>query len=336
MSCTLTKHEIKGWPALRLSNPRVEMTVLPEKGADIYSFVDVASGIDVLLKAPWGLQPPGTLPRLGSGSDAFLHNYEGAWQELFPNTGPACTYNGLEIPLHGEVASLPWATRVEHEGPDEICVCFEARCRQRPLLLTRRMRLASVSDTVEIEETVRNTSNGRELFVWGHHPVLGAPFLEAGCRMLVGKCTVHTPDIPFDPASASYKHGQRKRWPYIRRLDGQEIDLRVIPGADAKTHDHACLTNLERGWVEVQNLRLGLAFALEWDAKVFRWINNWRPFGGVQVASLQGIYGLAVEPWTNSSNLADAVAAGVALSIEGGGSLRTTLRATLRKMGDPY
>jgi hypothetical protein len=331
MSCTLTRSEINGWLAVRLSNPMVEITVLPQKGADIYSFVDVASGIDVLLKTPWGLQPPGAPPRRESDHDAFLHNYEGAWQELFPNTGPPCMHNGLEIPLHGEVATLPWETTVEREGLDEVCVRFEVHCQQRPFSLTRRMRLAGVSRTVTIEETVHNTSNGRELFVWGHHPVLGAPFLEAGCILSVDRCTVYTPDVPFDSIGFSYECGQRAPWPYIRRVDGQAADLRLIPGADADTHDIACLTELRHGWVEVQNPRLGLAFALEWDSNIFRWINNWRPFGGVRTLSLQGIYGLAVEPWTTRSNLASAVAAGVALSIEGGAALNTSLMATLRK-----
>jgi hypothetical protein len=36
----------------------LEVTVLPDKGADIYAITDLGSGIDPLFKAPWGLQPP--------------------------------------------------------------------------------------------------------------------------------------------------------------------------------------------------------------------------------------------------------------------------------------
>ena len=333
MSCSLTRAEINGWQALRLSNSLIEVTVLPQKGADIYSFVDVPSGLDILLKTPWGLQPPDAPARLGSGRDAFLHNYEGAWQELFPNTGPACIYNGIEVPLHGEVATLPWKTTVEREAPDEIRLCFDVQCRQRPLSLTRRMTLAGDSGTLTIDEMVRNTSDDTELFVWGHHPVLGAPFLEAGCQLRTDDCTVYTPGAPFDPRGASYASGQCAPWPYIRGVDGQEIDLRLIPGADAHTHDHACLTDLRCGWVEVENPRLGLLFSLEWDANLFRWINNWRPFGGVRIASLKGIYGLAIEPWSSQSNLADAVMSGTATWIAGRGALKTSLKATLRSPG---
>ena len=39
---------------------------------------------------------------------AFLHNYGGGWQELFPSCNDACTYRGVELPFHGEVAVAPW------------------------------------------------------------------------------------------------------------------------------------------------------------------------------------------------------------------------------------
>lgn len=333
MSCRITNTEVNGWRAVRLSNDAIEVTVLPDKGADIYSFVDRVTGIDVLMKTPWGLQPPGSAPRAGSADDAFLHNYEGAWQELLPNTGPPCTHEGRQIPLHGEVAIVPWTLDVERDDEDEVCIRLDVQCRQIPLALTRRMRLSRASPVLRLDETVRNVSDRKVTFVWGHHPVLGAPFLEAGCRMNVAPCTAHTPEVPFDPANASYAAGQRAPWPYIRGIDGRKIDLRHVPGPDADTHDHACLTDLERGWIEVENPRLGLAFGLEWDPGVFRWINNWRPFGGLHAAPLEGVYGIALEPWASRTNLADAVATGTALSLEGGGTLETSLQATLRRSG---
>lgn len=333
MSCQIENTEIQGWRAVRLSNAAIEVTVLPDKGADIYEFVDRSTSIDVLMKTPWGLQPPGSQPRRGSGADKFLHNYEGAWQELFPNTGNSCRCRDLEIPLHGEVAILPWALSVEQESQNEIRICLAVECRQLPLTLTRRMRLSGSSPVLTIEETVRNLSDRKVSFVWGHHPVLGAPFLEAGCRVTVDRCTVHTPEVPFDPRNVSYACGQRAPWPYIRRIDGQQVDLRSVPGPDANTHDHACLTDLERGWIEVENPRLGRAFSLEWDPGVFRWVNNWRPFGGSHAAPLEGVYGIALEPWSARANLADAMATGSALSLEGGATLSTCLTAALRITG---
>jgi len=105
---------INGWRAVRLVTDAIEVTVLPGKGADIFAITDLATGIDPLFKAPWGLAPPGTAPRAGSGGDAFLANYEGGWQELFPNTNDACASAGVTVPSTGR--SPP--------GP--------GRCRSRP------------------------------------------------------------------------------------------------------------------------------------------------------------------------------------------------------------
>ena len=61
---------VHGWAAVHLSSDLLEVTVLPDKGADIYALTDLASGIDSLFKAPWGLQPPGSPPRAGSDGAA--------------------------------------------------------------------------------------------------------------------------------------------------------------------------------------------------------------------------------------------------------------------------
>ncbi len=330
MSCRITRTQIKGWQALTLANSAIEVTVLPEKGADIYAFVDVATGIDVLLKTPWGLLPPGSAALAGSNGEKFSEHYAGGWQELLPNTGPSCTYEGRHIAMHGDVATVPWTANIQHEAAGRVEIELEVTCEFPQLALTRHMSLSASSPVLTIVETVRNLSDREVSFLWGHHPVLGAPFIEAGCQMRVADCMVHTPATAFDPANSAYAPGQCAPWPHIQALDGRMIDLRVIPGPEANIHDHACLTELSRGWVEVENSCLGLAFSLEWDRNVFRWINNWRPFGGSHAPPLQGIYGIALEPWVARANLADAIAAGAALSLVGGGTLSTSLRAELR------
>src|SRR5690349_10367242 len=100
----LRQAEINGYEALWLENDQLQVAVLPDKGADIYALVHRPSGRDVLMRTPAGLQPPGPEPQR-----TFLERYEGAWQELFPNVGDACEYRGARLPMHGEVALLPWS-----------------------------------------------------------------------------------------------------------------------------------------------------------------------------------------------------------------------------------
>lgn len=157
---------INSWRAVRLSTDTIEVTVLPDKGADIFALVDLASGIDPLFKAPWGLAPPGAASRAGSGSDAFLANYEGCWQELFPNTSDACPSDGVAMPFHGEVATRAWSVSVEADDGQEVAVRFSVDCRLLPLRLEWVMRLCRGERRVVLDERVTNTSEVVARFVW--------------------------------------------------------------------------------------------------------------------------------------------------------------------------
>ena len=177
----VTEGEVGGWGTVTLANGRVAVTVLPAKGADIYALVDVPTGTDLLFKAPWGLQPPGAPPREGSDGAAFLENYEGGWQELFPNTNDPCVHRGRELPFHGEVATAGWAHEVVERSDAAVSVRFAVDC---PLLAASARaghaaagRASARSSCTRPSPTWATTP---EQFVWGHHCVLGAPLVGRG------------------------------------------------------------------------------------------------------------------------------------------------------------
>jgi hypothetical protein len=120
---SISTGSVRGWRSLILANDALRVTALPEKGADIYELTDLGTGMDVLFKGEWGLQPPGSPPLEGSGDDQIMWNYEGGWQELLPSVNEACTYRGRPIPFHGEVATLPWEYELADDAmlpPDEL------------------------------------------------------------------------------------------------------------------------------------------------------------------------------------------------------------------------
>jgi hypothetical protein len=321
----VTEGRIGGWDSVTLQNGHIAVTVLPAKGADIYALVDVATGTDLLFKAPWGLRPPGAPPREGSAGAAFLSNYEGGWQELLPNTNDPCVHRGRELPFHGEVATAAW----EWEAVDA-AVRFSVDCPVTPLRLERVMRLRG--DSLELSETVTNVGAESEQFVWGHHCVLGAPLVGAGARMATPARTVVTIADVWEE-TARLAPAQRSQWPHARLRDGGTVDLSEIPGPEHGSHDDVYLTDLDGGWAEVVNDRLGLGFRLDWDAGVFGWIISWQPFGGARAMPLAGAYGLGVEPWVSGGNLAQAVGEGTALELAPGESLQTTVVATVLRPG---
>jgi hypothetical protein len=313
---------------VHLASDALEVTVLPDKGADIYALVDLASGIDPLFKAPWGLQPPGSPPREGSGGAAFLDNYEGGWQELFPNTNDAATYRGTALPFHGEVATLPWSWSVEADDARETAVRFSVECRLTPFRLERTMRLRRGERRLVLDERVINLSGATASFVWGHHCVLGPPLVAPGAELRIPCRTIVTAGEAWED-TARLLPGQRSSWPMARRRDGRMADLSRVPGPEAASHDDVFLTDLDGGWAELANPALGLAFRLEWDPAVFRWITSWQPFGGARAMPLRGAYGLGIEPWTTGGNLDAATARGEAVELAAHRCLETTVAASL-------
>ncbi len=326
--CRLSTEAIVGWRAIVLENDLLRVVVLPGKGADIYQFIHRRSDVDVLMKTPWGLQPPGSPHREGSGGMEFLWNYEGGWQELFPSANDACVYRGRAIPFHGEVATMAWEYRVVNDSADEVAVLLWVRCQQTPFRLQRLMRLKRDDPSLYIEETVTNESETAVHFVWGHHCVLGAPFIEEGCRLHAPAHTLITPAEPYEQ-TARLAPGQQSPWPMAQRRDGGTADVRCVHGPEAHIHDDVYLTALTAGWVAVSNPGLDLTFSLHWDESVFRWIVVWQPYGGAEAMPLTGIYGLGIEPWVTTRNLEQAVASGEAIELAGGASFSTALRATI-------
>ena len=118
-------------------------------------------------------------------------------------------------------------------------------------------------------------------FTWGHHCVVGPPFLEAGCRLDAPARTIVTiPEMWEDTARLA--PGQRSPWPHAELRAGGTVDLREVPGPEAGSHDDVYLTDLAVGYVAVENPRLELAFRLDFDPAVFRWIISWQPYGGAE------------------------------------------------------
>jgi hypothetical protein len=320
----LIEGSFHGHPAFWLQNDLLRVGVLPQKGADIFELTYRPAGIQFLMETPWGLKPPGS-----QAPADFLENYEGGWQELLPNHNDACEIEGKSIPMHGEVALLPWEMQILRDDPQETVIRLQVHCRVTPFRLERTMRVQGNEARLWITEKVTNTSPQSADFVWGHHLTLGGNFLEDGCSFAAPVHAIHTPEVLYEAKTARLAAGQTSDWPFAQGRDGKPIDLRSIPGPGAHTHDDVILSGLERGQYSVTNPRLKLRFELEWEKSVFPWIMFWQPYGGAEMPPLTGIYGVGIEPWTARYPLAEAIQQGQARRLAGGESLETVLVASV-------
>lgn len=327
--CAITRGEESGWPAIRLVDGVWTATVLPDRGAEIASLRHHRSGVELLFRAPWGLGPPGSPPRAGSHGDPFLGGYAGGWQELFPNTGDACSVDGADHPFHGDVATRRWDVAGETCDGDRLELVVRVTSSTIPeLRLTRAMRMEAGAGRLVLAERVENRGSTPKRFVWGHHCVLGPPLVAAGARLDVAANRVSTPPTLYEE-TARLAPGQRGAWPFARLRTGEEVDLRDVPGPEAGSHDDVYLDGLEAGRAAVSNDALGIRFRLDWDPALFRAVIAWQPFGGAEAPPLTRAYALGVEPWTSTGNLADALATGRAIVLEPGGAVETALVAAV-------
>ena len=320
----LIKGQHLGHAALWLENEALRVGVLPEKGADIFEFIHRPSGIQMLIEMPGGLKPPAGHPQTG-----FLENYEGGWQELFPNHGDACEFRGQTMPMHGEVALMPWEAQVLQDNSTETSLHLQVRCQKAPFLLERTMCLRAGMAQLEILEKVTNESDMPCEFVWGHHVTLGEAFLDGESRLDVPASTVLTPDVLFELDTARLAPGQTNPWPNAKDRQGGTIDLSRIPDRSAHSHDDAFLTGLARGHFTVTSPRRGLCFSLDWDEALFPWIAFWQPYGGADMPPFTGMYGVGIEPWVSRFTLTEALEKGQAKRLAGGASLQTRLIASV-------
>ena len=209
-----------GVRALTLGNAQIEVTILPDKGADVYSLVHRATGTDVLLKSPWGVRAPGLWPRATTTMERWIEGYPGGWQLLLPNGGDECIEQDATWGFHGEAALVPW-TVLDQTGST---ATLETTLFLAPLHVRRELSLDG--PVLRLREVVTNLSGESLEVMWSHHPAFGPPFLDGGCTLAAGCRSVVADDR--EPG-ALLRPGSRHKWPKITTPEGETVDLSRIP-----------------------------------------------------------------------------------------------------------
>lgn len=310
--------------AFSLHNEQLEVTVLADKGADIYSLVHRASGVDVLFKAPWGVRPPGPWLRAASSLERWMEAYPGGWQLLLPNGGDECKERGVTWGFHGEAALAPWAV-LDRTGSS---ATLETNLFSAPLHVLRSLTLDG--PVLRVDETITNRSAAPVEVMWSHHPAFGAPFIEEGCLISAG-CRVLQAD---DPAPGTlFSVGSRHAWPMATTSRGEVVDMSIVPGPQQTRAVLAYLLDFTSGYFAITNPRLGLGVGLRWPLEVFHKAWLWQEVHSTMDWPWFGrAYVVAVEPASTvpGHGMANARAKGQSgARLRGGESRRVTVEAVL-------
>jgi hypothetical protein len=326
--CRLVEFILKGHRCVALENELLRVTVVVDKGTDIYEFLYKPLDVDFMWRSWSGLRERSHfVPTSARQNGAYMDYYEGGWQELFPNCGGASLHQGAEIGQHGEVSLLPWSYVVVQDDPEYIEIRFDVRTVRTPFHLVKTLSMKRGEAVLRIRERVTNEGGQAVDFSWGHHPALGWPFLDESCRVDLPECRITT--LPeFTPASSRLRPEQSSAWPFGEGRNGTRIDLSLIPGPAAAAHDMVFLQGIQEGWYAVTNTVRKIGFALRYPADLFKQLWYWQVFrGDADYPWWKSTYNIALEPCATLPILSESAKRGEALTLGPGESREVELCA---------
>jgi galactose mutarotase-like enzyme len=321
----------RGFEALVLENRWLRVTCLPQKGSDIIEFLYKPLDLEFMWRAPAGFW---TLERLYTGDltsrTSFIDYYPGGWQEILPNGGPTNIYKGAPFDEHGEVALLPWSWQLESDQPAHVSVRLTVRTLRAPLRIDKTMTLRE-GPALFIDEVVTNEGLEPIDLMWGHHPALGAPFLDGSCVLDIPAHTGQTHPVERFPKQR-LAPDRSFTWPLAQIPGSPAVDLSRVQPPHAGTADLLYLLDLDDAWYAVTNQRRQVSFGLAWTLETFPHLWYWHDANGTSGYPWYGNgYVLALEPWSSfpSMGLSEAVVRNTHIRIEPGESRSAQITATI-------
>jgi hypothetical protein len=320
----------RGLKTVVLENELVRITVLADKGADIYSFVHKPTDTDFMWKTPWGVRDPKlSTPPTGDGASVWLDYYEGGWQTVVPHGGYADDMYGANFGIHGDVSLIPWDAVIVEDTPEKVSVRFSAKSVRTPISVSKTLSLVAGSPTLKIEESVTSYAQEPLDIVWLEHIAIGPPVLSDKARLFVPESRVlsHPEDVDVN---SKLEPGYEGDWPNMNAKDGTVLDLTRVPSKEDRSLDMAYMTGMSEGWYALLNEETNIGWAVSYPVETFKYLWYWRNYGGGYGYPWYGrCYNAGLEPCTSFGNggVKQAQENGTALSIGGGETVSVTITA---------
>ncbi len=261
----LTTRQLQGFTVYVLNNDEVELEVVPELGAKIISLKNLRTGREWLWHPPDG-------PRLFRNQfrDDFSTSPLVGIDECFPTIEP-CSWQGRELPDHGEVWNAP--SQVDNEARENGILKTKTCLKISPFEFERTVELHG--NEIYIHYGLHNLSAIEEKFVWAMHPLLQ---LEAGDQL----------ELP---------HSTRQL------LNGEAWVDAVTSVIPEKNYAKAFACPVTESWAAVQNKAGTDRLEFVWNSSENNTLGLWLTRGG-----WHGHHHFAIEP-TNAGNDSLAIAA---------------------------
>ena len=256
---------------LIVENDKIAITFLPGNGCDIADINFKPSDTSFLWRTNKGLSS--LLQKEAAITDRFNQTYHGGWFEAFPNVGLACNHKGIQFEPYDEVKYLQWDFQIVKDSPEELVISFFVNTLKTSFSLEKTFTLREGSTSFLLEERITNNGKEPAPYQWGHHPLLGKPFLSHDCMIDFPGAYI---DTFFEFENARVDQGVKGEWPMVKGKSGQ-VNLTGFPAEGSDINDLYWLSGLKSNWIGVRNDKLNLGIGFAWDDSVFNhcllWIN---------------------------------------------------------------
>jgi len=250
---SFTTRSEQGYEVYVLSNDCVEVEIVPELGTRIISLKDLRTGREWLWHPPQGMKLFRNRPE-----DGFCQSPLVGIDECFPTIAP-CTWQGRQLPDHGELWNLPWT--VDEDLWSSGILKTTARTKLSPFEFVRSIELDQ--NEIRFDYQLTNRGAASERFLWAMHPLLR---LEAGDQL----------DLPSP----------------TRALFNGETWVDQIASAVPKNHCAKIFAApVSEGWAAVHNPLTRDRLQIEWDTEENNSLGLWLSRGG-----WHGHHHFAIEP----------------------------------------
>ncbi len=286
---TITRSLYKNKESLVLSSGVVAATVVPSAGGKIASLVDLSAGHEHLV------QRAGSVYRDQPYDGVYVRGECSGFDDMFP-TIDECHYEsfpwqGVRLPDHGEVWSLPWEHEVQAGS-----VLLRVRGVRLPYSLEKRLSLAS-DRTLRVDYALANESDFAMDFLWAAHVM--AAFGE-GWRIHLPRCC-RTAVTALSRSGRRGRYGDAFPWPEFAGTDGARHRADVgRPASVTDMEKYYFRDALDEGWCATSAVD-GALFALSFPAGSVPYLgillneNGW-----------DDRYNIFLEPCTSSFDRIDA------------------------------
>jgi galactose mutarotase-like enzyme len=309
----------KGMRVLILESDLVKISVLLDKGSDIFEVVYKPLDLDVIWHSPNGYKGPEThMERISRQEDEFPDNYGGGWNDVFPNYGFASSNRGTRFGAHGESSLLPWTCYGIETSGNQVAARLALNCLRYPLQSQKTLTLEK--DKFKISEDITNVGEQEIEFSWAQHIAYGEPFVSEALQIEIP--AVRAVSHQYEMSHERIVRNKEFRWPLAPGIDGRPVDLTKIPDHGQRIQEDFPIVELRTPSYQLYNPRFDLGVDLRWNS-AFPYLWYWLNWGILNYPYFGRGRTLALEPTSTTSTmgLQNQIQDGTALRLQAGGRL---------------